>query len=185
MNTAELLLLSAGLAADAFSASVCEGLKMKKINRAGAFLTALFFGVFQAFMPLGGYFLGKRFAGITTAFDHWIAFILLGIIGGKMLIESFRPENTEKTVYRISFKELVLLSVATSIDAMAVGIIFSAQQSDIILSVSVIGVVTFLFSLVGVIIGSRIGSRCGTKAGAVGGIVLILIGIKLFLEGIL
>ncbi|MDE6092333.1 MAG: manganese efflux pump MntP family protein, partial [Ruminococcus sp.] len=114
MNTAELLLLSAGLAADAFSASVCEGLKMKKINRAGAFLTALFFGVFQAFMPLGGYFLGKRFADITTAFDHWIAFILLGIIGGKMLIESFRPENTEKTVYHISFKELVLLSVATS-----------------------------------------------------------------------
>ncbi len=185
MNTTELLLLSAGLAADAFSASVCEGLKMKKPERLGTFLTALFFGVFQAVMPLVGYFLGKRFAGVTTAFDHWIAFILLGIIGGKMLAESFHTENTEETVYRINLRELAVLSVATSIDAMAVGIVFSAQQTDIVLSVSVIGTVTFLLSLAGVIIGNRFGSRFGTKAGAVGGIVLIILGIKLFLEGIL
>ncbi|MDE5772631.1 MAG: manganese efflux pump MntP family protein [Ruminococcus sp.] len=185
MNTAELLLISAGLAADAFSASVCEGLKMKKINRSGTFLTALFFGVFQALMPLGGYFLGKRFSDVTERFDHWIAFILLGIIGGKMLFESFGTENTEDTVYRINLRELALLAVATSIDAMAVGIVFSAQHSDIVLSVSVIGTVTFLLSLFGVIIGNRFGSHCGKKAGAVGGTVLILIGIKLFIEGIL
>ncbi len=185
MNTAELLLLSAGLATDAFSASVCEGLKMKKINRCGTFLTALFFGVFQALMPLGGYFLGKRFSDVTARFDHWIAFILLGIIGGKMLIESFGKENTENDVYRINIRELTLLSVATSIDAMAVGIVFSAQHSDIVLSVSVIGIVTFLLSLVGVIIGNRFGSRWGNKAETVGGIVLIIIGAKLFLEGII
>ncbi|MDE5619397.1 MAG: manganese efflux pump MntP family protein [Ruminococcus sp.] len=185
MNTAELLLLSAGLAADAFSASVCEGLKMKKINLSGAFLTSLFFGVFQALMPLGGYFLGKRFSDVTARFDHWIAFILLGIIGGKMLVESFGNENTEDAVYRINIRELTLLSVATSIDAMAVGIVFSAQNSDIVFSVSVIGIVTFLLSLVGVIIGNRFGSRYGKKAGIVGGVVLIMIGVKLFLEGIL
>lgn len=185
MNTAELLLLSAGLAADAFSASVCEGLKMKKINRSGAFLTALFFGVFQALMPLAGYFLGRRFSDVTARFDHWIAFILLGVIGGKMFFESFGQENTEDTVYRINIRELTLLSVATSIDAMAVGIVFSAQHSDIVLSVSVIGIVTFLLSLVGVKVGNRFGSRYGKKAGAVGGVVLIMIGVKLFIEGIL
>ncbi|MDE7137896.1 MAG: manganese efflux pump MntP family protein, partial [Ruminococcus sp.] len=116
---------------------------------------------------------------------HWIAFILLGIIGGKMLVESFGNENTEDAVYRINIRELTLLSVATSIDAMAVGIVFSAQNSDIVFSVSVIGIVTFLLSLVGVIIGNRFGSRYGKKAGIVGGVVLIMIGVKLFLEGIL
>ncbi len=185
MNMTELLLLSAGLSADAFSASVCEGFKMKKPDRFGTFLTALFFGVFQAVMPLIGYFLAKRFSDVTTAFDHWIAFILLGIIGGKMFVESFHTESTEEKVYRINIRELILLAVATSIDAMAVGIVFSAQQSDIVFSVSVIGTVTFLLSLLGVIIGNRFGGRLGTKAEAVGGIVLIILGVKLFLEGIL
>lgn len=185
MNTAELLLLSVGLSADAFSASVCEGLKMKKINRSGAFLTALFFGVFQALMPLAGYFLGRRFSDVTAKFDYWIAFILLGIIGIKMIIESFGEESTEDAVYRINIRELFLLAVATSIDAMAVGIVFSAQNSDIVLSVSVIGTVTFLLSLVGVTVGNRFGSRYGKKAGIVGGAVLIIIGVKLFTEGIM
>ncbi|MDE6781235.1 MAG: manganese efflux pump MntP family protein [Ruminococcus sp.] len=184
MNTVELLLLSAGLAMDAFSASVCEGIRMKKINHMGAFLTALFFGIFQAGMPLAGYFLGKRFSEITSAYDHWIAFILLGIIGGKMVWEAFHPEENENKEYTFNLKEIIILSVATSIDALAVGIVFSAQKTNILFSVLVIGAVTFLLSLSGVVIGNRFGGRYGSKAETAGGIVLIFIGVKLLVQGI-
>ncbi|MCM1507139.1 MAG: manganese efflux pump MntP family protein [Ruminococcus flavefaciens] len=185
MGTTELLLLSVGLAADAFSASVCEGIKMKKINRAGMVLTALFFGVFQAGMPLVGYFLGSRFSEITSAYDHWIAFILLGIIGGKMIWESFHPEKNDDKAYIFNLKEIIVLSVATSIDAMAVGIVFSAQKTSILFSVSVIGAVTFVLSLAGVVIGNRFGGKYGNKAELVGGAVLVFIGLKLLLQDIL
>ncbi len=183
MNTAELLFLALGLATDAFSASVCEGLKMKKTNYTGAFVTALFFSVFQAFMPLVGYFFGVRFADVTSAFENWIAFILLVIIGGKMIIESFDNEDTDKTEYRINLKEITMLAVATSIDAMAVGIVFSAQKTNILTSVAVIGAVTFVLSLGGVSVGKRFGGRFGKKAEIFGGAVLIIIGVKLFVEG--
>lgn len=185
MGIAELLLLSVGLATDAFSASVCEGIRMKRINRAGAFFTALFFGVFQAGMPLFGYFLGSRFADVTARYDHWIAFILLGIIGGKMLWESFCPETRDGKEYKFSLKDILILSVATSIDAMAVGIVFSAKKTNILFSVMSIGVVTFILSFAGVIIGNRFGGKYGTKAETAGGIVLIFIGLKLLLQDII
>lgn len=184
MNTAELFLLAVGLSADAFSASVCEGLKMDRTNRMGAFVTALFFGVFQAVMPLLGYFCGMRFADVMSAFDYWISFILLVIIGGKMIIESFHSEGAEVAPYRVNLKEITSLAVATSIDALAVGIVFSAQKTNIFLSVSVIGAVTFLLSLVGVAVGRRFGGKRGKKAEAIGGAVLIITGVKLFIEGI-
>lgn len=185
MNIAELFLLSVGLAMDAFSASVCEGVRMKKINSMGAVLTALFFGIFQAGMPLIGYFLGSRFSEITTAYDHWIAFVLLGVIGGKMLWEAFHPETDNEKAYTFNLKEIIVLSVATSIDALAVGIVFSAQKTNILFSVSAIGIVTFLLSLAGVVIGNRFGEKYGNKAEVAGGIVLIFIGVKLLLQDIL
>ncbi len=185
MNIVELFLLSVGLAMDAFSASVCEGVRMKKINRMGAILTALFFGIFQAGMPLLGYFFGSRFSEVTSAYDHWIAFILLGIIGGKMLWEAFHPDEENEKAYTFNLREIIILSVATSIDALAVGIVFSAQKTNIFFSVAVIGAVTFLLSLFGVVIGNRFGKKYGNKAEIVGGAVLIFIGVKLLLQDIL
>lgn len=184
MSIAELLLLSVGLASDAFSVAVCEGIRMKKINRAGAFLTALFFGAFQAGMPLAGYFLGGRFSDVTARYDHWIAFILLGIIGGKMLWESFRPENDGAKEYKFSLKDIIILSIATSIDAMAVGIVFSAKKTNILFPVASIGIVTFILSLAGVITGNRFGGKYGTKAETAGGIILIFIGLKLLFQDV-
>ena len=185
MNNIELILLSVGLAMDAFSASVCEGIRMKKINYTGAFFTALFFGMFQAVMPLLGYFLGSRFSEITSTYDHWIAFILLGIIGGKMIFECFHPEENNKNTYCFNLKDIIILSIATSIDALAVGIVFSAQKTNIIFSVSVIGIITFLLSFSGVILGNRFSKKYGNKAEIIGGIVLIFIGVKLLLQDIL
>lgn len=186
MGIAELLLLSLGLAMDAFSVSVCKGLSMKKINYRGAAVTALFFGVFQAIMPLIGYFLGSRFEKFISSYSHWIAFILLGFIGGKMIIEVLKggDEDGDVSEYKLDIKELSVLAVATSIDALAVGVIFAAQKTNLLLSVSVIGGITFLICLAGVIIGNRFGSKYEKKAELAGGIVLVLIGVKLLLDGL-
>ena len=160
---------------------------MRKINYRGAFITALFFGVFQAGMPLVGYFLGVYFADYINKFDHWIAFILLSFIGGKMIFDSCFGQDDDDTVsaeYRLDMKELLILSVATSIDALAVGIVFAVQGDSIFLSVSMIGIITFLLSFLGVIIGNRFGSKYEKKAQLAGGAVLVIIGLKLLLEGI-
>lgn len=172
---------------DAFSVSVCKGLSMKKIDYRGAAVTALFFGVFQAGMPLIGYFLGRYFEKFISTYSHWIAFVLLGFIGGKMIYEVIKGEDEENGVkeYKLDIKELLILSVATSIDALAVGVIFAAQKTNLILSVSVIGAITFVTCLIGVIIGNRFGTKYEKKAQLAGGIVLCLIGVKLLLDGLL
>ncbi len=186
MNMTELLLISLGLAMDAFSVSVCKGLSMKKIDYKGTVITALFFGVFQAVMPLIGYFLGNRFEGFISTYSHWIAFILLGFIGGKMIYEVFGDSegSEESQAYRLDIKELFILAIATSIDALAVGVIFVAQKTNLFLSVGVIGTVTFITCLFGVAVGNRFGSRYEKKAEFAGGVVLILIGVKLLLDGL-
>lgn len=185
MSITELLLLSLGLAMDAFSVSVCKGLSMKKIDRRGALVTALFFGEFQALMPLIGYFLGSRFEEYISRYSHWVAFILLGFIGGKMVWEVLRGEEEQEVCpYRLDLKELTILAVATSIDALAVGIVFAAQRAQLAISVTIIGAVTFVVCLGGVIIGNRFGSRYEKKAELCGGIVLVLIGVKLLLDGL-
>lgn len=186
MGIAELLLLSVSLAMDAFSVSVCKGLSMKKINYRGAFVTALYFGVFQAVMPLIGYFLGSRFESYITSFSHWIAFILLGFIGGKMIFEALhdKEDKADETGYKLDLKELFVLAVATSIDALAVGIVFAAEEANLTLSIILIGVITFALSFAGVFIGNKFGSKYEKKAEIAGGIVLVLIGAKLLLEGI-
>lgn len=186
MSIAELILLSLGLAMDAFSVSVCKGLSMKKIDYKGAAATALFFGVFQGIMPLIGYFLGSRFEKFISTYSHWIAFILLGFIGGKMILEVIKGSDDEESIleYKLDIKELFILAVATSIDALAVGVIFAAQKTNLLVSVSVIGGITFAVCLIGVIIGNRFGSKYEKKAELAGGIVLILIGAKLLIDGL-
>lgn len=187
MSLPEIILLSIGLAMDAFSVAVCKGLSMKdRIDYRGGFITALFFGGFQALMPVVGYFLGSRFETYITSFSHWIAFVLLGFIGGKMIFEAVheKDEDCEVSGYKLNIKELVMLSIATSIDALAVGIIFATEKTNIALSVSLIGIITFLLAFVGIIIGNKFGSKYEKKAEIAGGAVLVLIGVKILLEGL-
>ncbi|MFA6783567.1 MAG: manganese efflux pump MntP family protein [Sphaerochaeta sp.] len=180
----ELLFVSVGLAMDAFAVSLCKGLRMRKINYKQALLIALFFGVFQAIMPIIGWSLGLQFEKYITSIDHWIAFILLGFIGGKMLYDSVTEDPTcpVETVEKIDMKELVMLSIATSIDALAVGITFAFLQVDIVNAVTLIGSITFVLSFLAVAIGNYFGNALQNKAGIAGGIVLMIIGTKILLS---
>lgn len=185
MGIVELLLIAAGLSMDAFAVSICKGLGMKKVNLKVAFVLALFFGGFQALMPLIGWALGNQFLWLISPIDHWIAFVLLAVIGGKMLWEALHDEEGEddgKPADKIDLGEFFILAVATSIDALAVGISFAALAVDIVPSILIIGVVTFCFTIAGVFVGSFFGSRYEKPASIVGGVVLILIGLKILLE---
>jgi manganese efflux pump family protein len=179
----ELIFLAISLSMDAFAVSLSKGLCMPKINYRHAAIIAFAFGGFQALNPLVGWLIGKQFERYVTRFDHWIAFGLLALIGIKMIVEALKKVKQESECqYRLDFKELLVLSVATSIDALAVGITFSFLQVMIIPSVSVIGMTTFIICFAGVIIGNKFGSRIKKQAEIAGGIVLILIGLKIFLE---
>ncbi len=184
MGFLELFLIAIGLSADAFSVSVCKGLNMRKLNLKHAYLIALFFGVFQAVMPLIGYLLGTGFSEYIEKFDHWIAFALLAFIGGKMVIEAIREKDggPEEKTDALSTEELTVLAVATSIDALAVGITFAFLKVNILPSVLLIGVTTFALSLGGVLLGNRFGAKYKTKAEVAGGVILVLIGLKILLE---
>lgn len=184
MKLIEIILIAISLSMDAFAVSMCKGLEMKKINHKHALIIALFFGLFQALMPLIGYFLGTSFEKYITSFDHWIAFALLSIIGGKMIFDSFHKEEIKDGfIEKLNIKELFVLAIATSIDALAVGITFAfLKDTNITLAVSLIGVITFALSYIGVILGNKIGIKFKSKAELLGGIVLILIGIKILLE---
>ncbi len=181
MGILEILLLGIGLAMDAFAVSICKGLSMKKMNWKAAMIIALYFGIFQAIMPMVGYFLGTTFESFVTTFDHWIAFILLALIGGNMIKESFDNED-EKKNDKIDFKTMIVLAVATSIDALAVGITFAFFDVNLLLAVSIIGVITFIISIFGVKIGNKFGDKYQNKAELMGGIILVLLGIKILLE---
>lgn len=185
MGFTELLLIGIGLSMDAFAVSMCKGLCMQKLNRAHAAVIAGFFGVFQAGMPLIGWLLGKQFEKYITGIDHWIAFALLAFIGGKMLWDALHEQPEEQSCDlpdKLDYRELFLLAVATSIDALAVGITFAFLQVAIMPAVSLIGVTTFALSYVGVVIGHRFGAKYQQKAEIAGGAVLILIGLKILLE---
>ena len=148
MSILEILLISIGLAMDAFAVSVCKGLAMKKMNWKKAMIIGLYFGIFQGAMPIIGYFLGKGFEGFVTSVDHWIAFILLLFIGGSMIREAFK--NEENINDDISFKTMVVLGIATSIDALAIGITFAFLGANIWLSALMIGIITLAISCIGV-----------------------------------
>ena len=184
MSIWEVLIIAVGLSMDAFAVALCKGLSMKKLNIKYGIIIALFFGVFQALMPLIGWFVSSRFEKYIKAYDHWIAFALLLIIGVKMIIDAIKESRhpDEEPAFRFKIGELFVLAVATSIDALAVGITFGLLEINIWSSISIIGCVTFVLSLIGVIIGNFFGSRFRTKAEIAGGIILILLGVKILLE---
>ncbi len=181
MSLIELFLIAVGLSMDAFAVSVCKGLSMQKLDMRKAVIVGAYFGVFQAFMPFLGYLLGSGFQEAITAYDHWIAFILLLVIGANMIKES-QEKEVDTCSASVAFKDMVVLAIATSIDALAVGVTFAFLQVRIIPAVSFIGATTFLLSIVGVKAGTVFGSRYKSKAELAGGIILILIGIKILTE---
>ena len=181
---AELFFIAVGLSMDAFAVSVCKGLGMPRLDMRQAFVIALFFGGFQAFMPVIGWVVGEQFAHYVTAYAHWIAFALLAFIGAKMLWDAINEESDEDDSSALNLKELVVLAVATSIDALAVGVSFAFLDVNIAPSAALIGITTFVLSLAGVAIGHRFGARWEKPAAIVGGIVLILIGVKVLLQGL-
>ena len=182
MNILELLLLAVGLSMDAFAVAVCKGLAIGRCRLRHALIPGLWFGAFQALMPLIGYFLGARFEKYITSIDHWIAFVLLAAIGANMLREAFGHDEPDAADASLSVKAMLPMAVATSIDALAVGITFAFLQVRIVSAVSFIGVITLLLSMLGVKVGSVFGVRYKAKAEAAGGIILILLGVKILLE---
>lgn len=185
MGFFEIIMIGVGLSMDAFAASICKGLSMRKATGTNILTIGLFFGGFQAIMPLIGYFLGKQFEEYIVSVDHWIAFVLLLFIGGKMIIDVIRGDDEEasQALYdRLDLKEILLLAVATSIDALAVGISFAFLHVKIEAAVAIIGVTTFGLSAIGVIIGNKFGTKYKDKATFAGGLILILIGAKILLE---
>ena len=181
MSLSELFILAVGLSMDAFAVSVCKGLSMQKMNWRHSLVIGLYFGGFQAGMPLIGYLLGMGFQSRIEAVDHWIAFLLLGFIGINMIRES-RDTDEEHVDPSIGFRTMVVLAVATSIDALAVGVTFAFLQVAILPAVCFIGVVTFFLSAVGVKIGNVFGTRYKSRAELAGGIILVLMGIKILAE---
>jgi UPF0059 membrane protein CK5_16150 len=182
----ELFLLGVGLSMDAFAVSVCKGLGMRKLNKKQALIIGLYFGGFQALMPFVGWLLGSQFQKYITSIDHWIAFILLGFIGGKMMIEAVREWNEEEVVdvmdAPIDHKNMLVLAVATSIDALAVGITFAFLGTPIVEAITIIGITTMVISIAGVAVGNFFGSRYKSKAEFIGGLILVLLGLKILLE---
>lgn len=203
MSVIELFLIAVGLSMDAFAVAVCHGLSMKKADYRKALAVGLYFGIFQAAMPLIGYLVGAQFSNLIVDFDHWIAFVLLGIIGGKMIIGSFtkegctdrecpletctdrecpggkRPDTEEAS---LKPARMIPLALATSIDALAVGISFAFLQVRIFSAISVIGITTFALSVLGVKIGNVFGTRFKSGAELAGGVILVLMGLKILLE---
>ena len=182
----EFLLLGVGLAMDAFAVSICKGLAMRKVNKKQAVIIALFFGGFQAIMPVIGWLLCKGFQTYIEVFDHWIAFALLAFIGVKMIIETLREKEDDVVIEEmdppLDMKEMLMLAIATSIDALAVGISLAALDRPIVESAAIIGVVTFVISIIGVYIGKFFGNRYKKRAELTGGIILVLIGVKILCE---
>ena len=183
MSFIEILLIGIGLSADAFAVAICKGLNMRKINYNHTLTIALFFGGFQALMPFIGWILGSSFRVYIENYDHWIAFVLLGFIGGKMILEAIKGEEDECCrCDKLDIKELFIMAVATSIDALAVGITFALVSVNIWASITVIGLTTFILSAIGVIIGNKFGAKYKDKAELAGGIILVLIGFKILFE---
>lgn len=181
MSLFTLFITAVGLSMDAFAVSVCKGLAMKRLSWKKALVIGLWFGGFQALMPTIGYLLGTRFERYVTAFDHWIAFVLLALIGGSMIREALSKEE-DSANDSIDVKTMLLLAVATSIDALAVGVTYAFLKVRIIPAVSFIGIITFLLSVTGVKIGNVFGLKYKTRAEIFGGVILILMGLKILLE---
>lgn len=183
MGVFEIVFIGIGLAMDAFTVSVCKGLSMKKMNWKKAGIIGVYFGGFQALMPAIGYFLGVGFEDKIKSIDHWIAFTLLFLLGVNMIKEALTKNDNEKEDDdKTDFKTMIVLAVATSIDALAVGITFAFLSVDILLAITIIGIITFVLSAIGVKIGNVFGDKYQKKAEIAGGIILILMGVNILLE---
>ena len=183
MSYLQVFLISIGLAMDAFAVSICKGLCLKDLSLKKQVKVGLYFGGFQALMPIFGYFLGDLFDELLFAIDHWVVFVLLVIIGVSMIFEII-TDNNKTLDEQINFKSMVLPALATSIDALAVGFTFAFMKVNLWVSVIMIGIVAYLFTYIGVMIGYKVGSRYENKAKLLGGIILIVIAIKILIEHI-
>lgn len=181
MGILGIIIITIGLAMDAFAVSICKGLSMKKMSWKKGLIIGGYFGFFQGFMPLIGYLLGVGFQSKVEAVDHWLALILLAIIGIDMIKDAFSKDTEEKND-SVDFKEMIVLAIATSIDALAVGITMAFLDVNIILAVLLIGIITFVISVIGVKIGNIFGDKYEKKAELAGGIILVLMGIKILVE---
>ena len=181
MGIIEQIFLAIGLAMDAFAVSICKGLSVKKIKPRHLVITGLYFGGFQAVMPLIGYYLGISFSNYIEMVDHWIAFVLLALIGFNMIREALSKDD-EKQTDDFFFISMLPLAVATSIDALAVGVSLAFLKVNIFSSISLIGAITFVLSAIGVLLGKKVGSRFKSKAELLGGIILIVMGVKILFE---
>lgn len=181
MGITELIILAVGLSMDAFAVSICKGLSVRKLEIKHMALAGIWFGGFQALMPLIGYLLGSTFASYVQKFDHWIALILLAFIGLSMIKEAF-GEDEEEVGDSFGAKTMFLMAVATSIDALAVGVTFAFLNVNVIFAVFTIGITTFIFSAAGIKIGNVFGLRFKSKAELAGGAILLLLGLKIFVE---
>lgn len=187
MSIVEIVLLAVSLSMDAFAVALCKGLAIKKINFKSCAIVGLWFGAFQGLMPLIGYLLGSTFADKITSIDHWIAFILLALIGGNMIKESLEKDE-EKVNDSLGFKAMLVMAIATSIDALAVGVSFAFTDFEpdwfVYIAFVLIGIITFTLSSIGVKIGNIFGTKFKSKAEFAGGLILILLGLKILLEGL-
>lgn len=187
MNLIEIVLLAVSLSMDAFAVALCKGLAIKKINFKSCIIVGAWFGAFQALMPLTGYLLGSTFAEKITSIDHWIAFILLAIIGGNMIKESLEKDE-DKVNDSLGFKTMFVMAIATSIDALAVGVSFAFTDFEpdwlVYIAFALIGIITFTLSAIGVKVGNIFGTKYKSKAEFAGGLILILLGLKILLEGL-
>jgi len=186
MDLLTLLTLAVGLSMDAFAVSICKGLAMREKVLGKGVIIGLWFGGFQALMPIIGFFLGTQFKDQITSIDHWIAFILLSFIGGKMILEAVKEWNEEDIVevkdQPLDHRNMLVLAVATSIDALAVGITFAFLDTPILEAITIIGITTMVISIVGVVIGNYFGGKYKHKAELVGGIILVLLGIRILIQ---
>ncbi len=182
MGIIETSLIAVGLAMDAFSVAICKGLSMKKFDLKKAIIIALYFGIFQGVMPIIGFLLGNTFVETIEKYDHWIAFVLLVIIGVNMIREAFDKDDCETTNDSVDFKSMIWLAIATSIDALTVGITFSFLKVNIWFAALLIGIITYVLSVIGVMIGNKFGVKYKAKAEVAGGIILVLMGIKILVE---
>jgi putative Mn2+ efflux pump MntP len=182
MSLPEIIIIAIGLSMDAFAVSIILGLSTEKIKLKQVIIPGLYFGIFQALMPCIGYFAGINFADKIQHFEHWIAFAILGFIGGKMIKDSFSKEKEKVDENPFKFLKMLVLAIATSIDALAVGITFSFFRINIFLAIAIIGFTTFLISCGGVIIGKTFGARFKAKAEFIGGLILVAMGVKILIE---
>ncbi len=185
MGILELFLIGVGLSMDAFAVSICRGLAMQRLNWKNAVVIGLYFGGFQALMPFTGWLLGSTFARYIQSVDHWVALILLVFIGVNMIREAMGDEEEEEESYleeKLDHKQMFLMAVATSIDALAVGVTFAFLNVSIVPAISIIGCTTFALSIIGVVVGNFFGMRYKKRAEIIGGVILILLGVKILLE---